>query len=235
MDPCPELRQLLTSVAEQLKVPLAVIARHAELGTLTGDASIVDTVTIATQADAALLLVDSYLLGLELLHSQAQLELEPISASSLVVDIAHDLYGFARQYGVNVDLQTNGRFGPVMSNLRGLRAAILSLGFAFIEAQAAGELDAQQVVLAAHRTPRGVVIGLYGMNKTVTSNAWRRALSLYGTAAQPFTELSPTSGAGLFIADTILRCMDSRLRVGRYQQRSGLAVTLQPSRQLQLV
>jgi hypothetical protein len=231
----PEANELLKSVAEQLKVPLAIIARHAELGGLQDGA--VDAATIATQADAALLLVDSYLLGLELLRTQTQLELEPVSVSSLLVDTAHDLYGFARQYGVEVDLESAGRFGPVMGNARGLKAALLSLGFVLVEAQAAAcsEGGGARVLLATHRTPHGIVAGMYGATQTVTAEAWRRAQALCGKANQPFMALGGGTAAGLFVADTILRSMDSRLRVGRYAHANGLAATLQPSQQLQLV
>jgi hypothetical protein len=231
----PEANELLVSVAQQLKVPLAIIARHAELGGLA-DGPGLDAATIATQADAALLLVDSYLLGLELLRTQTQLELEPVSVSSLLVDAAHELHGFARQYGVAVELETAGKYGPVMSNSRGLKAALLSLGFALVEAQAAGSEDVKpgRVLLAAHRTPHGIVAGMYGTTQAVTADAWRRAQALCGKAGQPFTALGSAS-AGLFVADTILRSMDSRLRVGHYSHRGGLAATLQPSRQLQLV
>jgi hypothetical protein len=231
----PEANELLVSVAEQLKVPLAIIARHAELGSLSGNPALVDAATIATQADAALLLVDSYLLGLELLRSQTQLELEPVSVSSLLVDTAHDLYGFARQYGVEVELEMAGKYGPVMSNARGLKAALLSLGFALVEAQPAAEHARKRVVLATHRTPHGIVTGIYGAHQVVSADAWRRALALCGKARQPFTELASGPAAGLFVADTILHSMDSRLRVGHYLHRGGLAATLQPSRQLQLV
>lgn len=253
LDVRPEADELLVSVAEQLKVPLAIIARQAELGTL-GEAAGLDAATIATQADAALLLVDSYLLGLELLRTQTQLELEPVSVSSLLVDTAHDLQGFAHQYGVEVIVETAGRYGPVMSNSRGLKAALLSLGFALVEAQAAAEPSGQmggiappalhgaqppgkhpRVLLAAHRTPHGIVTGMYGTHHTVSAEAWRRAQALCGRAKQPFMELAGGSAAGLFVADAILRSMDSRLRVGRYLRHGGLAATLQPSRQLQLV
>jgi hypothetical protein len=238
----PEANALLVSVAEQLKVPLAIIARQAELGSLSGGRPL-DPGVISTQADAALMLVDSYLLGLELLRTQTQLELEPVSVSSLMVDAAHDLHGFARQYGVTVEIETAGKYGPVMSNPRGLKAALLSLGFVLVEAQSAeGGLGLQdgakkpgRVLLAAHRTPHGIVAGMYGTNQTVSADAWRRAQALVGKAAQPLTALGGGTAAGLFVADTILRSMDSRLRVGRYLHRGGLAATLQPSRQLQLV
>lgn len=240
----PEANELLASVAEQLKVPLAIIARQAELsalhGTQNGVAHGFDAATISTQADAALMLVDSYLLGLELLRTQTQLELEPVSVSSLLVDTAHDLHGFARQYGVQVELETAGRYGPVMSNARGLKAALLSLGFALVEAQSAQAIEGTarkpaRVLLAAHRTPHGIVAGMYGTNQAVSASAWRRAQALCGKARQPFAELGASSAAGLFVADAILRSMESRLRVGRYLHAGGLAATLQPSQQLQLV
>lgn len=235
LDARPEANELLVSVAEQLKVPLAIIARQAELRELTGSESSMDVAIIAAQADAALILVDSYLLGLELLQSQTRLELEPVSVSSMLVDAAHELHGFARQYGITVEMETAGRYGPVMSNPRGLKAALLSLGFALIEAQAAAAEDVpHKVVLATHRTPHGIITGIYG-SQSVTMDAWRRALTLCGKASQPLTGLSSGSSAGLFVADAILRSMDSRLRPGRYLRRGGLAATLQPSRQLQLV
>jgi hypothetical protein len=230
----PEANELLVSVAEQLKVPLTVIARHAELGRLSGDPGLVDAAAIATQADAAMLLVDSYLLGLELWGMQTQLELEPVSVSSMLVDTAHDLQRFARQYNVEVELETAGRFGPVMSNARGLKAALLSLGFTLVEGQAALVKGPRRVVLAVNRTPHGIVTGMYGDYEAVSADAWRRALELCGHARQPFAALAG-SGAGLFVADTILRSMDSRLRVGRYRHRRGLVATFQPSQQLALV
>ncbi|HSW99019.1 MAG TPA: hypothetical protein VLF71_04220 [Candidatus Saccharimonadales bacterium] len=231
----PEANALLASVAEQLKVPLAVIARHAELGSMGGAAAL-DANLVATQADAALLLVDSYLLGLELLRAQTRLELEPVSVSSLLVDTAHDLHRFARQYGVDVQLETAGKYGPVMGNARGLKAALLSLGFALVEAQPAlGGGARSRISLALHRTPQGIVAGVYSARQVVSADAWRRAQELCGAAAQPFTELGAGTAAGLFVADAILRSMDSRLRVGHYLRRGGLAATLQPSRQLQLV
>jgi hypothetical protein len=224
----------LVAVAEQLKVPLAIIARRAELGAFTGNLESKDIGTIATQADAALLLVDSYLLGLELLRTQTRLELEPVSVSSLLVDAAHDLYGFARHYAVEVELDAAGSFGPVMSNSRGLKAALLSLGFALVEAESAAENRPRRIRLALHHTPQGIVAGMYGA-QDVSAAAWRRALALCGHATQPFAEIAAGSGAGLFVADTIFRSMESRLRVGHYQHQNGLAATLQPSRQLQLV
>lgn len=231
-----QAHNLLLSVAEQLKVPLTVIARQAELGQITGQVELTDAAAIRTQAAAALNLVDCYLLGLELQQGQADLQLEPVSISSTITDAAHDLYFFARHYNVEVEVQVQGRYGPVMSNPRGLRAALLSLGFALVEAQAAQDMHGpRRVVLATHRTPHGIVTGMYGQYEALSAERWRMALGLAGKARQPLTAVTAGSGAGLFVADVILRSMESRLRVGRYQHQNGLAATFQPSQQLQFV
>jgi hypothetical protein len=227
---------LLLSVAEQLKVPLTTIARQAELGQLTGDADKIDSAAIRMQATAALTLVDSYLLGIELMRSSAQLELEPVSIASTLTDTAHDLDRFAKQYQVQLEVEVGGKYGPVMGNPRGLRAALLSLGFALVEAQAAQDMQGpRRVILATHRTPHGIVTGMYGHYEALSADRWRAALGLAGRATQPLNALTPGSGAGLFVADTILRSMETRLRVGRYQHQSGLAATFQPSQQLSFV
>lgn len=228
--------RLLLSVAEHLKVPLTTIARQAELGQLTGQADLTDAAAIRAQAVAALTLVDSYLLGLELMSRQASLELEPVSVPSTLMDTAHDLEQFARQYQVQTEVVIGGKFGPVMSHPNGLRAALLSLGFALVEAQASQDVRGpRRVMLATHRTPLGIVTGVYGRYEALNAGRWRAALGLVGKARQPLTNLMPGSGAGLFVADAIMRSMDARLRVGRYQHQSGLAATLQPSGQLSLV
>src|SRR6476661_3212441 len=105
---------LLLSVAEHLKVPLTTIARQAELGQLTGRVELTDAAAIRTQATAALTLVESYLLGLELMSQQGSLQLEPVSVSSTLMDAAHDLDRFAKHYQVQLEVEVGGKFGPVM-------------------------------------------------------------------------------------------------------------------------
>lgn len=231
-----EADDLLLSVAEQLKVPLTTIARQVELGELTDYPGVRGADIIRTQAMAALTLVDSYLLGLELLKHQTELELEPVSVASVLVDTAHELDHFARHYGVHLELTTAGKYGPVMGHTRGLKAALLSLGFTLVEAQAAGDLRRpRRVQLAVHRTPHGIVTGMYGEHEGLQAKHWRTALRLAGRARQPLGAIGSGSGAGLFVADALFRSMQTSLRVGRYQHLTGLAVTLQPSQQLRFV
>lgn len=227
-----EAAWLLRSVAEQLKLPLAVIARQAELGHLTGSMDLRGAGVIRTHARAALNLVDSYLLGLQLMHEQRALTLEPVSVSSTLVDIAHELEGFAKQHGTKLELHVAGRYEPVMANRAGLRSALLALASALLEGY---PLAGGYLTLGVHRTALGIVTGLYGDYEHCNTQHWRKALDLQGRAAQPLSTLITGSAAGLFVADAILQGMGSRLRPGKYLKRRGMAMTLQPSQQLQFV
>lgn len=228
--------RLLLSVAQQLREPLTVIARQAELGLMTPDKPAAEELaTIGTQTSVAMHLVDSYLLGLQLLAEQETLDLEPVSVASTLVDTSHELSKYAKQYGVRLELSVAGRYEPVMAHGKGLRAALLSMGYALIASGAAQAGAKRQLTIATHRTAQGIVAGMYGQYDALTAQSWRQAMQLYGQAAQPFAALSSGSGAGVFVADALSRAMDSHLRIGRYAHQTGLAMTLTPSQQLQLV
>jgi hypothetical protein len=227
---------VLLSIAEQLKLPLLHIARRAELGQASAQAAFETLPGVQISAQAALNLVDSYLLGLQLAQNQTELALEPVTLSSALLDAAHELEMFAKQYGVVLELDIAGRFAPVMAHRAGLRASFLSLGYALIEAlPSLSEAKHHRLTLATHRTPRGIIAGLYVEGNELTAQKFRAAQALCGKARQPLTSLSPSSGAGVFVSDAILRSMSSCLRVSRYQKMTGLAATMQPSQQLQLV
>ena len=255
--------RLLRSVAEQLKMPLITIARQAELASLVvplrmeqqeialarsaragnklaADDS--DLQVIARQAATALRLVDSYLMGLELTAGQEACALEPVSAASVLTDVAHELHGFARQYEVALEVHIAGRYEPVVANRMALQAALSGVGYELIAAQAAqpdvdenGKRRARRLVLASHRAGGGIVAGMYGESVLIDAASARRAFELHGRARQPFSALTSGGGAGIFVADTLLQTMAAHLRAGRYNKQRGFAVTLQPSRQLQLV
>jgi len=224
--------RLLVSVAEQLKVPLTQIARRAELaesGVLP-----VDSRAVRTEATAALALVDSYLLGLELLTSQESLELEPVSVSSLLTDVAHQLQPYAKHYNVALEMTLAGKYGPVMAHRAALKSALLSLGHTLIVAGGAKETPQdRRVILAGHKNAQGIAAGLYG-SLDVEPADLRVALSLQGAARQPLASLHD-SGAGIFVADALAQAMESRLRIGRHNRYAGLAMTLRPSQQLQFI
>ena len=225
-------QQLLLSVAEELKLPLLQIARQAEQGQLAGGA---DLGLIRSAADTALSLLDNYALGVRLALEPADLGLESVSVSSVLYDAGQQLDAMARSYGVDLELNVAGRFGPVRAHRRGLQAALVSLGAALIEALPAQEATQLRLHLATHRSRYGIVAGLYADTRQLSREALARGRALQGRSRQPLTGLTHTSGAGVFVADTILQAMHLSLKPSRHHNLYGLGTVLQPTNQLHLV
>lgn len=235
MTPPPVLTQhLLLSVVEQMKMPLLNIARRAELSAL--QAEVAGLHDIRTTADAALQLLDNYILGVQLATQEAQLDhLEPVAVSSVLYSAGQRLQPIAKAYGVQFDVQMDGRYGPVMTHRKGLEAALVSLGYALVEALPAQDAPQMRLQLSAHRCRYGIVAGLYCETEQVTAEALRTGRQLYGRARQPLGGITHTSGAGVFVADAILHAMQAQLTTSRYRHLYGLGTVLQLNPQLQLI
>jgi hypothetical protein len=230
-------QQLLMGVAEQIKLPLLQIARQTELMRLSGTAAIGDLSMIQSTADSALSLLDNYVLAVRLsLESEAQtLAIEPISVSSVLYDVGNEISRYAKGYGVNLELHIAGRYGTVMAHRAGLHAALVSLGLSLIEALPAQESPQLKLQLATHRCRYGVVAGLYSDTESLSGEALRQGRRLHGISRQPLLGLTHTAGAGVFVADSLLRAMQLELKVSRHNRLYGLGAVLQHNQQLQLV
>lgn len=228
--------RLLEALAEHMKLPLLQVARQAELGRLA-DAPLEQLSAIELTADTALKLLDNYLLSTRLAHSRADLELEPVSLSAVLMDTARQLAKLAERYQCQLEVHLSGKYEPVIAHRLGLESAMLSLGYVFIEAQSAQPIsDRPRIVkLAAHRGKNGIVAGLFTNMEGIGSDMYRRAHQLYGHARQALPELVAGSGAGVFVADSLLDTMSAHLRVSHHQSLNGLAATLTPSKQLILI
>lgn len=226
------LQELLLNVAEELKLPLLQIARQAEQAKLNGE---IDLDRLGTTASTALGLLDNYTLGVRLTQEASELALESVSVSSVLYDTGHQLTDYAKSYGVELELSVAGRFAPVLAHRQGLQAALVSLGTALIEALPAQESGRLKLELATHRTRYGIVAGLYSDTKRLGKEAMQRGRALHRHSRQPLIGLTHTSGAGIFVADTLLRAMRLNLRASRHHGLYGLGTVLQPNYQLQLV
>jgi hypothetical protein len=219
--------RLLHVLAEQLKLPLLQIAAQAEAGHQTADGT-------AGIARAALRMIDGYVLATG--TAQTALSLEPVSISATLQDVAHALTPHAKRYDCRLEVQVSGRYGPVMAHQQGLEQALLILGQSFIEAQTEAQTgQSSRVVLATHRSARGLVAGIFDGQEAITADMLRRAKALTGTARQPLTTGSAGNGAGVFVANSLLQLMNAPLQVARHAKLNGLASTFIPSQQLSLV
>lgn len=227
-------QNLLLSLAEQLKVPLIQIARQAEYGVVQDSTSALPV--IETVADGALKLVDAYILAVQLANQTLPVfDTEPVSVSSVLYDASVELSPIARAYDVAIDMRIDGKFGPVMANRRALQTALVSLGYALVESLPASDTSQLRLQFAAHRCRYGIVAGVYCDAENLSAQTLRQGRRLYGRARQPLTQVSPSSGAGIFVADAILQSMQTQLTTSRHHNLHGLAVVLQPNPQLQLI
>jgi hypothetical protein len=229
-------QQLLISVAEELKMPLMQIARLSEQNRLSNQDVYKTNQIIQTSAESALRLIDNYVLGVRLTIEPQQLDVESVSVSSVLYDAGQQLNALAKSYGVGLELSIGGKFAPVLANRHGLQAALTSLGAALIEAVPALEGPEQlKLQLATHRTRYGVVAGVYAQNRQLSERSLRLGRQLLPKTRQPLVNLSHGSGAGVFIADAILKAMDLNLVASRHHRLYGLGTVLKSNNQLQLV
>lgn len=183
-------------------------------------------------AEMALRLIDGYILGLQT-AGQTMLELEPVTLSSVLYDVATELSPTAKQHGYELAVAVSGKLGPVMGNRSLLQHAYTLLGYELM--QAADDEDKPMFTLATHGNKKGVVAGVYTSNANVTTDAMRRARVLLGSAHQTLPTGSASNGAGIFIADNLIKSLAGTLRVTRHHKQTGLAATFLPSRQLTIV
>lgn len=220
-------------LAEQFKLPLSQIARSNELAVLGGQ---YDPKEAQIIADSALKLIDNYMLGIELATQAENVQdWEPVAVSSVLYDSAVELKPLAKTYGIDLDLNIDGKFGPVMAHRRGLQAALVSLGCSLIESLPSGETSDLKLALTAHRCRYGLVTGIYSTNHGLSQQALRRGRQLHGQARQPLPGAVASSGAGVFVADAIFQSMNTRLFSSRHQKLRGLGAILPVNPQLQLV
>lgn len=220
--------RLLRALAEQVKMPLLQIAQGAELAIEEADLGALTT--IRHISEAAIRLVDGFLLS----SQEGALQLEPVSLSSVLQDTMYDLAPVAARNDCDVELSIAGKYAPVMAHRESLQAALLLLGYGLIESRPSVGTR-HRVMLATHKNNHGLVAGVFDNQGGISSDAFRRGKAIYGSSKQPMPAVSAASAAGVFIADSLFASMHAPLRVTRHQQFTGLAATLYPSSQLQLV
>lgn len=223
--------RLLRALAEELRQPLLQIARGSELA--QSQPSQQELKNIETTADAALRLIDSYLLSTQLLLGQQQLPLTPVSLGATMYDTAQHLKNLAKLYNCDIDITVKGNVGLTMAHPEGLQAALTSLAYSFIGARFSGKK--RRVILTAAGNEKGVSAGVMSTDKVLAKDTLTEARQLFGTARRPLSALTHNNGAGVFVADYLFSAMNAPLRVTTRRSTSGLTAMLLPSRQLALL
>lgn len=185
--------------------------------------------SISAIAEMSLQFVDGFTLSV----GQSSLEVEPVSISAVLYDTAQALLPLAKQYDCELEVQLSGKYGPVMADEKSLKTAFTLMGYSLMESRV--QEAPHRLILAAHRSARGLVAGLFDNQPGLSTDMLRRGRALYGHARQSMPSVGAGSAAGIFIADSLLKQMESPLHMARHGLLSGLATTLVQSKQLQLV
>lgn len=226
-----EHERLLSAVAEHLRQPLLYVRQAAELA--EDDQSIIAPAELRSAADAGLMLVEHFLSWQRLEQSGEK----PVSAQVGLTSVMHQVQGtlqaIATSGQTSLELIVNGRYSPVISDPQVLSSALSALALSFIEASSAHEHS--RVVLGVHKTRWGLVAGVYSQSLSVRADSFLRHRQLVGSARQLLPTSSHSPMSGVAVAEALFGQLDVKLRPSKHKGMDGLAVTLAPSPQLQLL
>lgn len=222
--------QLLTALAEQLKMPLLQITRLAE----TDSRQSLPHISVISQQ--ALRLVDAYVQAQSLM--QTELVLEPVTTSAVLYDVAQELQPFAAHHEVTIELDQKGSAIPVLAHQATLKTLLTLLAASLIES--ASELveprqASKRLVLGTHRAVKGTVVGAFSENAELTQRALRLTRELRLDTPHAIRALGMSGATALAIADQLSNQLTAPLKAYRHRNLTGVGGLLLPSRQLQLV
>jgi hypothetical protein len=216
---------ILRSLAAELKHPLYLIARYAELQDTENLKSILDI------AEGALSLIDDFLLVARAEYGQVQFDLEPIGTGSILADAANKMRPLAA--GTEM-LIKNDVHEPVMTHQAAILSGLVSCAQVMNEVQA-GNNKYKSLVFRGFKTAEGRSgIGVFGPSP-ISAHDVRRALSLRGRAHMPLAKISQKGATSLAIADGLFRAVGGTLEVRKMDNLKGLSTLLPKSEQLALI
>jgi hypothetical protein len=221
---------ILRSVAEDLKTPLFRILTQLESNRLTGK---FDTSGAEVVADAALRLIDSYILSIQSYNDQQYLPLEPVAAQAIIYDCDMHLKKIAQLHGVTTNLNFQRGIGLVMANSRAFTAIITSLAYGFL--YNAESTSQQSMEFTLNKSTSGIRVGLFSNDFDFSSSSLQKLRKLSGRTRQLSPDFAHGSSSGFLIADKLCSKMNVELKATSFNKKYGLSFNLVPSKQLTLI
>lgn len=222
--------QLLSSLVNELKSPLILIARQAESEKSGANKSEFESIQKA--AEKTLQLIDSYLLMAQSEYGQRALTLEPVGVGSVIYEVANDLAPYAKAR--KVDFTVDVKDAHVMANRQGLKAVLMCLSELFIEQNNDEKTKHRKVRIETRRERENVAVSVLCSQLEITNKDLELARQMQGNSHMANGKM-PDSGIRLAIADVLTNSLGSHLQVRQINGLKGLNFELAGSRQLQLV
>lgn len=223
-----DANELSYSIAHELRMPLLNIARLSELQQSSTRPSFE---AIETIADSILKLLDSYLIATRYTNQQIKLELEPISLSAVMYDVAQYMDRLSRAQNCELRLKVQKHGGLVLAHPQAIKAAFLSLCYAFLHSS--DQTKKAVITLETHRVQGSVIAGVVSDDIHIEKNVFMKGQQLAGKAYQSIKDI-PTNGAGYFIAANLFETMTVPVQYIHSNRRFGIMGTFHSSSQLAL-
>lgn len=196
-------------LTEQLRDDMLRILSLAEL-----PAS--DTTTIAALAKGSLRVADAFLLA----SQQTQLILEPVTAVSILEDVAHDLYPLAKANNIEMEVSLRGTSRPILAHRQSVRDLLNLVGMALVSQQ----LTTGRIILGTHRSVRGTVLGAFSPDLN--------ELKLRSSAD---TQNTNNAEVLLSVAARLGERLQTQVKQYKHVSMTGFGATFNQSNQLQLI
>lgn len=158
------------------------------------------------------------------LHDQLALDIEPINVGSVMADVAHRLYPYAKALDCSIDVVVASSQRPVIANRELLETALLALGSSVVTVKSYGEAaKGKPIVLAASSRANTVQLGMYAASLA--------KLEPVPSTFESYQAVSAGS-AGVWVADMLMQRMAASFKQSSYQKTPGYAAALPYSPQL---
>lgn len=219
-------QKILNSLISDIKRPLVLIARQAELGQATQLKSIQKT------AERTLKLIDSYLLMAQSEYGQQLLPVKSFAVGSVIYNVAEEIRPIAKKANVDVVLDVNDAL--VMANPEGVKAAIWCLSD-MVLAQTLAEKSNGVIEINTRKSHGGIKVSVLSKSMKVKNSDLDKTNEKLGKSHMAFSSASSDSGIRLAIAKLLSDSLGTSLKAARGKHTQGLGFNLGLSRQLQLV
>jgi K+-sensing histidine kinase KdpD len=227
----PTNTQLLGSLARELKNPLILIARQAELEAMNTSDRAFDS--IRNTAEQTMKLIDCYLLIAQSEYGQTKLPLETIGVGSVIYDALEEFRPLALRQ--RVSLVSDVHDVTVETNAKGFKTALWCLLNMALESVISDEKCQKQITICARKQPENnVSVSVLG-NMEVSQKEMSLARKLQGSSHLAMGLHSKSSGVHLAIAELFANAAGDGLHVARQGNSRGLSLKLMKSQQLQLI
>lgn len=213
-------RDLLLLLGEELKQPLVAISQLAELASGEG-------VEMRAYAQQALRTIDNVLLYQKINSGQLALRLEPVHIGGTLHEVMHDMQPLLKTAGCRTEIHIQHGLQPVDVDRQLFKSALMSLWQAILS----NTTQDSSVQCHVRKSASGIRLSVSTHDAGLQDISFSQINTV---SSQPITSIAGAA-TDLLTARGMFELLGARLSKSSVSRVPALGVTLQASRQLELV